>query len=213
MDVLKPIAYVGIDIQFARLSDEDRRRGLTFLYLYDLPYADLRAYAGLIITNLVEEQFLLEHKAMLEHYLNQGGVIFSLTETSLPWLVGVPNWKRSPIPLKDREIVMKEPTHPLFVGIDADDINYRKGVRGFFSRGYFEKIPLHAEILVTDQSGAVILYADYDSTNGTIFAGAGTDIYRVFIDEDSSSRRLSVQMLACIRAEYARNQVKGGQAL
>lgn len=66
---------------------------------------------------------------------------------------------------------------------------------------------------MTDQSGAVILYADYDSTNGTIFAGAGTDIYRVFIDEDNSSRRLSVQMLACIRAEYARNQVKGGQAL
>lgn len=206
---MQPIAYVGIDIQFSRLTDEDRKRGLTFLYLYDLPYTDLRAYAGLIITNLVEEQFLLEHKNVLNQYLSQGGVIFSLTETSLPWLVGVPNWKRSPIPLKDREIIIKEPIHPLFAGIDAYDINYRKGVRGFFSRGYFERIPLHAEVLVTDQSGATIIYVDRDSTNGTIFAGAGTDIYRVFIDEDNSSRYLSLQMLTCIREEYERNQLKG----
>ncbi len=206
---MKPIAYVGIDIQFVRLSAEDRRRGLTFLYLYDLPYTDLRAYAGLIITNLVEEQFLLEQKILLDQYLKQGGVIFSLTETSLPWLTGVPNWKRSPIPLKDREIIITEPMHPIFAGIDAYDINYRKGVRGFFSRGYFENIPLHGEVLITDQSGAVIIYVDHDSTNGTILAGAGTDIYRVFIDEDNTSSKLSVQMLAFIRQEYKRNKAKG----
>lgn len=209
---MKPIAYVGIDIQFARLSEEDRSRGLTFLYLYDLPYADLRSYEGIIITNLVEELFLLEHKAVLDDYLAQSGVIFSLTETSLPWLTGVSKWKRSPIPLKDREIIMTEPVHPLFVGIDAYDINYRKGVRGFFSRGYFEEIPSHAKVLVTDQSGVPIIYVDQDSTNGTIFAGAGTDIYRVFMDEDNTSNKLSVQMLACIRDEYARNHANGGQA-
>lgn len=207
---MKPIAYVGIDIQFARLSNEDRRRGLTFLYLYDLPYVDLRAYEGIIITNLVEEQFLLEHKAVLDNYLAQGGVIFSLTEISLPWLIGASNWKRSPIPLKDREIIISEPIHPMFAGIEPYDINYRKGVRGFFSRGYFEEIPVHAKVLITDQSGVPIIYIDQHSTNGTIIAGAGTDIYRVFIDEDNTSSRLSVQMLTFIREEYARNQAKGG---
>ncbi|MFJ7950255.1 hypothetical protein ACIQZG_01885 [Lysinibacillus sp. NPDC096418] len=210
---MKPIAYVGIDIQFARLTEEDRNRGLVFLYLYDLPHADLRKFEGIIITNLVEELFLLEHKAVLDDYLAQGGVIFSLTETSLPWLTGVSNWKRSPIPLKDREIIITEPEHPLFTGIDAYDLNYRKGVRGFFSRGYFEGIPQHAKVLVTDQSGVPIIYVDQHSTNGTIFAGAGTDIYRVFIDEDNTSSKLSVQMLACIREEYSCNQVRGGQAL
>lgn len=210
---MKPIAYVSIDIQFARLTEEDQSRGLVFLYLYDLPHADLRKFEGIIITNLVEELFLLEHKAVLDDYLAQGGVIFSLTETSLPWLIGVSNWKRSPIPLKDREIIITEPEHPLFTGIDAYDLNFRKGVRGFFSRGYFEEIPQHAKVLVTDQSGVPIIYVDQHSTNGTIFAGAGTDIYRVFIDEDNTSSKLSVQMLACIREEYSRNQVRGGQAL
>ncbi|WP_155592151.1 hypothetical protein [Lysinibacillus cavernae] len=207
---MEPVAYVGIDIQFTRLTTEDRERGLVFLYLYDLPYVDLTAYAGVIVTNHVEEQFLLEHKTILDKYLLQGGVIFSMTEISLPWLSNVANWKRSPIPLKDREIIIEQSNCSLFKGIEPYDINYRKGVRGFFSRGYFEKIPVHAEVLITDQSGVPILYVDRHSTNGTIFAGAGTDIYKVFINEENTSKKLSMQMLDCIRDEAIRNDASGG---
>lgn len=207
---MEPIAYVGIDIQFTRLTDEDRERGLVFLYLYDLPSVDLTAYAGIIITNHVEEQFLLEHKTILDEYLLQGGVIFSLTEISLPWLANVANWKRSPIPLKDREIMIEQSNCSLFKGIEPYDINYRKGVRGFFSRGYFEKVPAQAEVLITDQSGVPILYVDRHSTNGTIFAGAGTDIYKVFINEENTSKKLSMQMLDCIREEANRSYASGG---
>lgn len=207
---MEPIAYVGIDIQFTRLTDEDRERGLVFLYLYDLPSVDLTAYAGIIITNHVEEQFLLEHKTILDEYLLQGGVIFSLTEISLPWLANVANWKRSPIPLKDREIMIEQSNCSLFKGIEPYDINYRKGVRGFFSRGYFEKVSAHAEVLITDQSGVPILYVDRHSTNGTIFAGAGIDIYKVFINEENTSKKLSLQMLDCIREEANRNYASGG---
>lgn len=207
---MNTIAYVGINIQFARLTDEDRRRGMTFLYLYDLPYADLNAYEGIIITNFVEEAFLLEHKALLERYLAQGGVVFSMVEISLPWLPGVGSWERSPIPLKTREIIITEPVHPIFVGVDAYDINYRKGVRGFFSRGYFDEIPNGGEVLITDQSGVPIIYLDRQSTKGTIIAGAGTDIYRVFIDEDNTSSKLSEQLLIFIRAEHKRNKAQGG---
>lgn len=207
---MEPIAYVGIDIQFTRLTDEDRERGLVFLYLYDLPSVDLTAYAGIIITNHVEEQFLLEHKTILDEYLLHGGVIFSLTEISLPWLANVANWKRSPIPLKDREIMIEQSNCSLFKGIEPYDINYRKGVRGFFSRGYFEKVPAHAEVLITDQSGVPILYVDRHSTNGTIFTGAGTDIYKVFINEENTSKKLSMQMLDCIREEANRNYASGG---
>ncbi|MGY4794251.1 hypothetical protein ACVNNN_04565 [Lysinibacillus fusiformis] len=207
---MEPIAYVGIDIQFTRLTDEDRERGLVFLYLYDLPSVDLTAYAGIIITNHVEEQFLLEHKTILDEYLLQGGVIFSLTEISLSWLANVANWKRSPIPLKDREIMIEQSNCSLFKGIEPYDINYRKGVRGFFSRGYFEKVPAQAEVLITDQSGVPILYVDRHSTNGTIFAGAGTDIYKVFINEENTSKKLSLQMLDCIREEANRNYASGG---
>ncbi len=147
---------------------------------------------------------------ILDEYLLQGGVIFSLTEISLPWLANVANWKRSPIPLKDREIMIEQANCSLFKGIEPYDINYRKGVRGFFSRGYFEELPAHAEVLITDQSGVPILYVDRHSTNGTIFAGAGTDIYKVFMHEENTSKKLSMQMLDCIREEANRNYASGG---
>lgn len=206
---LNTIAYLGIDIQFARLTDEDRRRGLVFLYLYDLPYVDLTIYKGIIITNYVEEKFLFEHRDKLLQYLEQGGVVFSLAETSLPWTPSIGKWRRSPIPIREREIIIKEPLHPLFERIDAYDINYRKGVRGFFSRGYFEEIPKGVKVLVTDQSDVPIMYIDQNSTNGTIIAGAGTDIYRVYIDAENTSKKLSLQMLAFIREEHKRNKMKG----
>lgn len=101
--MMKNIAYMGIDIQFAHLNALDAKRGLVFLYEYDLPYTDLMAFDGVIISNHVDEASLVEHNAVLTDYLAKGSVIFTLAEKELPWLTEVANWKRSPIPLKDRE--------------------------------------------------------------------------------------------------------------
>lgn len=201
---MKPIAYISTDIQFTRLKDIDRENGLVFLQLYDIPFADFSAYAGVIVTNFVEEAFLLEHKEIIENYLNDGGVILSQTENFLPWLPGCGNWMRSPISLKDREIRLTEPVHPMFAGIDPYDLNYKKGVRGFFSRGYLEA-PEHSEVIVEDQEGKAIIYIDRKTTGGTIIAGAGTDLYRFGIQENSS-RVLRQQILNWIREEYEVNK-------
>ena len=201
---MKPIAYISTDIQFTRLKDIDRENGLVFLQLYDIPFADFSAYAGVIVTNFVEEAFLLEHKEIIENYLNDGGVLLSQTENFLPWLPGCGNWMRSPISLKDREIRLTEPVHPMFAGIDPYDLNYKKGVRGFFSRGYLEA-PEHSEVIVEDQAGKAIIYIDRKTTGGTIVAGAGTDLYRFGIQENSS-RVLRHQILGWIREEYEANK-------
>lgn len=206
---MKPIAYVSTDIQFTRLNDTDRDNGLVFLQLYDIPYADFSAYAGVIITNFVEEAFLLEHKGIIENYLNDGGVILSQTENFLPWLPGCENWMRSQISLKDREIRLTEPIHPIFAGIDSYDLNYKKGVRGFFSRGYLEA-PEHSEVIVEDQEGKAIIYIDRNTTGGTIVAGAGTDLYRFGIQENSS-RVLRKQILNWIRQEAETNKGENKQ--
>lgn len=201
---MKPIAYISTDIQFTRLNDIDRENGLVFLQLYDIPYAEFSAYAGVIITNFVEEAFLLEHKSIIENYLKDGGVVLSQTENFLPWLPGCGNWMRSPISLKDREIRLTEPVHPIFTGIDPYDLNYKKGVRGFFSRGYLEA-PEHSEVIVEDQEGKAIIYIDRKTTGGTIVAGAGTDLYRFGIRENSS-RVLREQILNWMRQEYEANK-------
>ena len=206
--VLQPIAYIATDIQFTRLSTRDHELGLVFLDLYDLPYVNLSAYAGLIITNFVEEEFLFTHKAHIEQYLSNGGVIFSQVENTLPWLPGCGRWIASSIPIKDRYFHIVQPLHQMFKHIDPYDLNYKKGVKGFLSRGYFDTVPNGALILIEDQDELPVLYIDRHSTKGTIFAGAGTDLYRYGISENSTCV-LSIQMLETIRKEHSRLQTGG----
>lgn len=200
------ILYLGIDIQFVRLDERDRKRGLVFLSQYDLPSVNLNTYDGLIISTHVDEYFMAEHDAILQNYLNNGGVIFTLAEKSMDWLKQVPDWQRSPIPLKDREVHIHKTDNGLLENIQPEHLEYRKGVRGFFSRGYFENVPTEAEVLITDQNNDVIMYVDRTSGNGTIYAGAGTDLYRIYTDEDNSASQAGLQMLEAIRRERIHNK-------
>ena len=120
------ILYLGIDIQFSRLNDRDHKRGLSFLSQYDLPYADLNTYDGLIISTHIDEYFMAEHDSRLQDYLNSGGVIFTLAEKSMEWLQQVPDWKRSTVPLKDREGHIKKTDNVLLENIQPEDLEYRK---------------------------------------------------------------------------------------
>ena len=201
------VGYIGLDIQFARLKQSDRDRGLVFIDMYDLPHTDLSAFVGLIITNYVDEDFMISHRSILENYLEAGGVVFSLAEMSKSYLPNAPIWHRSPTAIKDREIILTEPVYPMFEGIDPYDLNYRQGVKGFFTRGYFKDVPQEATVIVKDELDAPIIYVDRQSTNGVLIVGAGTDLYQVYRDETSSAKLLAPQIIDVIRDEaYKRKE-------
>lgn len=196
---MKNIGYVGIDIQFVRLTQKDLDTGLVHMDMYDLPTTDLSQFAGLMITNFVDESFMLTHKEILEQYLDTGGVIFSFAEMSESYLPNAPIWHRSPTPIREREIIVVEPINPIFEGIDPYDLNVRQGVKGFFTRGYFEEIPAGAEVIVQDELGKPVIYIDRKSTNGVLIVGSGTDLYQVYRSEQSSANRLTTQIPNYIR--------------
>ena len=89
----------------------------------------------------------------------------------------------------------------MFEGIDPYDLNYRQGVKGFFTRGYFKDVPQEATVIVKDELDAPIIYVDRQSTNGVLIVGAGTDLYQVYRDETSSANRLATQIVETIRGE------------
>lgn len=198
---MKAIAQISNGIQFSMLNQQTAHQGVVALHLYDLPTADLSVYAGLIISNFVDEPFLHEHRHLLERYLEGGGVVCSFAELYLPWLPGGITWQRSPLDLKDREMIITNSEHPLFAGVDPYDLNYKQGVRGFFSRGYFD-MPANAEPLVIDQQDKVVLYVDRETTNGTILAGANADLFTYGVPT-STSGRMTMQLLQWIQDEAA----------
>ena len=204
------IGYLGVDIQFARLRNEDRQRGMTFINMYDLPYLDLSQYQGIIITNYVDENFMVKHRSVLENYLNNGGVVFNFAEMTYSYLPNAPIWTRSPIAIKDREFIIAKPEHELFAGVNAYDLNYRKGVKGFLTRGQFNELPKEAEVLMHDQQMMPILYIDRNSTKGTIINGSGTDIYQMYREDDTTANRFASQILSFMKLEAQRlEEAKG----
>jgi len=204
------IGYVGVDIQFTRLTQEEMLKNrIVFIDMYDLPYTDLSAFIGLAITNYTDEQFMVDHKHLFEGFLNRGGVIFSMAEMEQSYLPNAPIWHRSPTPIREREIILTNPDYPMFKNIDEYDLNYRKGVKGFFTRGYFKEVPAQSEIIVKDELDAPIMYVDRHSTNGVLIVGAGTDLYQMYRQEtadSSTAHKLTTQIFDAIRAEYKANK-------
>lgn len=199
------IGYIGVDMQFARLSKEEMlQHRIVFIDNYDLPETDLSAYEGLVITNYTDEGFMVKHKHLFEQYLAQGGVIFSTAEMGESYIPNVPAWRRSPTPIREREMIVVDREYPMFKGIDPYDLNYRQGVKGFFTRGYFTHIPDKAQVLIKDEKDEPIIYVDRHSTNGTIIAGAGTDLYQMYRQdnpETSSAYKLTSTIFEAIRYE------------
>ena len=68
-----------------------------------------------------------------------------------------------------REQEVKVMNHPIFEGVKEYDLNYQRGVKGFFNRRYFERI-------LSDSDKQYVGYTDRISTNSTILAKAGADL-------------------------------------
>lgn len=204
------IGYIGVDMQFTRLSQaEMMQHRIVFINNYDLPDVDLSAFVGLVITNYTDEAFMVKHQALFANYLAQGGVIFSTAEMGESYIPNVPVWHRSPTPIRERDMIVANPDYPMFKGIDPYDLNYRQGVKGFFTRGYFTHVPAQAEIIVHDEKNEPVIYVDRHSTNGVIIAGAGTDLYQMYrqeTPETSTAYKLTSTIFEAIRYEYIHNQ-------
>ncbi len=179
-------------------SDEFHQK-FDLIWLYDFPAIDLTLYKGVIIPTAIDEEFLFRYRKKLEKYLDNGGIICSFAQNFLTWLPGNSLWKPSEIPFKDRTI-FKSNDHPIFMGVDEYDLNYRGGVKGFFSRGFFEE-PVGAEVLLHDNEHRTVLYIDRTTTNGIILSGAGSDLVSFGVGSNNTSELLVPQLLDWILQE------------
>lgn len=151
------------------------QHGLVPVDIYDLPTADLRPFAGLIVGGAADQEFLYLHRAVIENFLDDGKVIAFSGHLFRPWLPGcgmfVPKKIRS---VADFSVHFVTP-HPIFAGVDSAELTFRRGVAGFFSRGHHPP-PAGAEILARLGDDEPIVYIDRKTTRGVVLAHSGNDI-------------------------------------
>ncbi len=168
--------------------------------IYDLPDVDLSRFLGLFVPGLADQEFLLWERERIRAFLDDGKVLVFSGHLFRPWLPGgsafVPKAIRS---VRDYTVQVARP-HPIFEGVEPQDLTFRKGVAGFFARGHHPP-PDGVEVLLTLAGGEPIVYLDRRSTRGTILAHAGNDLLG-YAGSETTAGRIVPQLLRWMRQEF-----------
>ncbi len=195
------VAMLDMDIRSPERSEFGER-----IDCYALGDTDLGRYRVLLVPSMVDQEYLAAHRGRIRRYLDGGGVVVFGGQVHRDWLPGA-----SPFVAMLRDggdpptlaayHVTEIAEHPIFAGVDADDLTYRRGVAGFFARGHHPPPP-GAEVLVRLSGGEPVTYVDRVSTGGTIVLHANSDLlgYR---GDASTAGRIPDQLIEWAVAQSA----------
>lgn len=141
----------------------------------------------------IDQILLFEHKNQIQNFLDNGGIVLNFAQTYLQYLPHIPLYTASETAIKIREI--KTLDHFITLGVKSYDISYRRGVKGFFSRGFIEA-PRNAEVFLKDSDEKCIAYLE--KTKGVLIHTAGADLLGFGLFENSTAKRLAFNLLLWI---------------
>lgn len=168
--------------------------------IYALGETDLTPYRALIVPGFADQEYLLTQRDRLRAFLDSGKALVFCGHLFRPWLPGSAPFVPKPIrSFWDYAVRIVAP-HPIFAGVAADDLTFRRGVAGFFARGHHPP-PAGAETLVAFASGEPTTYLDRQSTGGTILVHAGNDLLE-YAGAQTAAGRIAPQLLGWLDAEY-----------
>jgi hypothetical protein len=190
------IAVLDMDIR----SPERHRLG-DRIDCYALGRTDLSRYALVVVSGTADQEHLARHRGVIREYLDGGGVLLFNGQLHRDWLPGAAHF----VPLERPGLATYRVTwlaeHPIFAGVEPDDLTFRRGVAGFFARGH-HPVPDGAEVLVRLAGGEPATYLDRVSTRGTILVHASGDLLG-YGGATNTAGRLGGQLLDWARAEAA----------
>lgn len=173
---------------------------ITNLDQYLLHQTDLSEYNVLAITDFIDQEYLLEQQHVIESFLADGKIIVACTHIFRSWLPGVNPFMPKMI-YKHTDYEMKIINEEsFFKGVDMQELAYRKGVSGFYARGYHPLTNPDAEVLLAFNDGTPISYIDRNTTKGTMVVHAARDLFS-YATGDNSTKRISKQFMQWLQAE------------
>lgn len=144
--------------------------------VYALRETDLSRFAALVIGNAVDQRELLRCKPQLQRYLNAGGKIVFSGHVEYLFLDCLQPYQPTPEKGLFGLQVFNANSHPIMVGVDGQDLTFRKGVAGFYGRGH-NPPPAGAQLL-TELGQTARLPLDWLyalPTGGQLLVHAGND--------------------------------------
>lgn len=168
-----------------------------------LPDLDLEPYPAVLVAGMVDQELLRRQRDVIAGVLERGGTVVFCGHLHRRWLPGCRRFVPAGISsFRHYAVELPDEPHPVFAGVDAEDLTFRRGVAGFFARGHHPPPP-GAEILARLHGGQPTTWVDTTTTPGRILVHAGINLLR-YAWEESSATRVPGQLLAWLREGSAR---------
>ncbi|MBD8006472.1 phosphate starvation-inducible protein PhoH [Bacillus norwichensis] len=199
---MKTVLFIQSGAVFGehRLTREELQHTVSEIDVYDLKDIDLSPYKSVAIDSFVDQRYLMEHRNIIEQFLNQRKIVIFSGNLYLSWLPGVSNFVARKVQTHRDYEVENKLQHPIFSGVEPDHMTYKRGVSGFFARGH-HPVPDGAEVILTLRGDIPITYIDRVSTKGTILVHAGNDLFK-YNDPDCTTGRIKPQLMEWVEREY-----------
>lgn len=174
---------------------------------YDFEIEDLEDYDVLLLTDFVDQEYLYLHKEKIEKFLNEKKVVVFCGTIFRKILPGTTLFMPKKIRNHKDYMVKARANNPIFEDVIAEEMVYKKGVAGFFARGYYYP-PKNAEILLEFLDDKVITYIDRESSKGTILVHSGSNLFQ-YRNESKSTYKIGENLDKWVVDEL--NKLKGEQ--
>lgn len=201
------IALLSMDI---RSSPSTLQRGglghrVETVDCYALAHTDLARFAVIVVPTMIDQEHLTRHRSVIRSYLDGGGVLIFGGQIHRDWLPGAARFEAiTPASLRSYRVA-EIAEHPIFEGVEPDDLTFRRGVAGFFARGH-HRPPAGAEVLIRLSGGEPVTYVDRVSTAGTIILQSNGDLLAYGDEDSSSAARIPAQLISWAVEEAVRRR-------
>lgn len=163
--------------------------------LEDLDQVALEHFSGLLVSTHADQRFLRAMKGKLERFLQHGGTLVFCGHLAYPFLPELAQF--IPLAVRSHEDyrVWRVSEHPIFAGVDTEDLTFREGVAGFYGRGH-NPPPPGAQVLqcLSSPDGPPVDYTYHRPGGGRVLVHAGNDIW-MYAADDTSAGRIAPQLL------------------
>ena len=154
--------------------------------IYSLPTIELDDYGALLIGMHADQRFLAGRAAQIERFLRGGGTAVANGHIAYPYLPGMAGFHTQPSGRREDLAIIRMAEHPVWHGVSAHDLTFRRGVAGFYGRVWHDA-PERAYVINSVGSADKPLDFIYPVGRGRVLFHGGNDLWQ-FGGADSTSR-------------------------
>ncbi|MEM1025404.1 MAG: hypothetical protein AAGD10_12095 [Myxococcota bacterium] len=155
---------------------------------------DMDGVSGVLFSQHLDEQHLAEHQALWDGFLDRGGALAIQGPVHRPFVSAAGAFLPVKAGLRAEGWILEMATpHAITAGVRPEDLSLRRGVIGFWGRGYLQPVVEATVLTRFRRSGAPVDWCYVSPSGGRLFVHPGNDVWSF---SSQGARRLSSQLMA-----------------